>query len=240
MACPEQTGRPVLASIVHDLVVRQHESTGTSARQMKPATNRTRQNDPEGFRARVLDVAAGLFQVNGYHATSIKDVMQAASASGGALHHHFPTKKQLALAVIRDRVAPAVRDTWIEPVRRAPSLGKGITAVFEAIAAGLAARESVAGCPLNNLALELSLSEPELRGAINEIFGEWQSILAQRIGETGGGARLDRAKRLEAAAFIVAVYSGAMTLAKSAQSAAPLRNAAGVLARWLRERDFAQ
>ena len=119
-------------------------------------------------------------------------------------------------------------------------MAKGVTAVFEAIAAGLAARESVAGCPLNNLALELSLSEPELRGAINEIFSEWQSILSQRIGETGGGARLDRTKRMEAAAFIVAVYSGAMTLAKSAQSAAPLRSAAGLLARWLRERDFAQ
>ncbi len=170
----------------------------------------------------------------------LKNVMQAASASGGALHHHFPTKKQLALAVIRDRVAPAVQETWIEPVRHAPSLGKGVAVVFEAIAAGLEARDCVAGCPLNNLALELSLSEPELRSAINEVFSEWQSILAQRVGATRGGTRLDRAKRLEAAAFIVSVYSGAMTLAKSAQSAAPLRSAAGVLARWLRERDFAQ
>src|ERR1017187_1618128 len=122
---------------------------------MKPATNRTRQIDPEGFRARVLDVAAGLFQVNGYHATSIKDVMQAAGASGGALHHHFPTKKQLALAVILDRVAPAVRETWIEPLRLAPSLGRGVGGVFDEIIGALEARQSVAGCPLNNLALEL-------------------------------------------------------------------------------------
>jgi TetR/AcrR family transcriptional regulator, transcriptional repressor for nem operon len=206
---------------------------------MKSTPNRTRQNDPEGFRARVLDVAADLFQMNGYHATSIKDVMQAAGASGGALHHHFPTKKQLALAVIRDRIAPTVRETWIEPVRVAPSLGKGVGGVFDAIIAGLESRGCVAGCPLNNLALELSLSEPELRDAINAVFGEWQSILAQRIGRTRGGARLDRAKRTEAAAFIVAVYSGAMTLAKSAQSASPLHSAAGVLARWLREHNFA-
>jgi TetR/AcrR family transcriptional repressor of nem operon len=205
---------------------------------MGPKPNRTRQNDPEGFRTRVLDVAANLFQTRGYHATSIKDVMQATGVSGGALHHHFPTKKQLALAVIRDRVAPAVRQTWIAPVLLASSLEKGIAAVFREIIAGLEARGSVAGCPLNNLALELSLSDPDFREAINTVFGEWQAALAQRIADTHRGARLDRAKRMDAAAFIVSVYSGAMTLAKSAQSTSPLRGAATVLSRWLRERDF--
>jgi len=43
---------------------------------------------------------------------------------------------------------------------------------------------------------------------------------------------------MDAAAFIVSVYSGAMTLAKSAQCTSPLRGAATVLSRWLRERDF--
>jgi Tetracyclin repressor-like, C-terminal domain len=99
---------------------------------------------------------------------------------------------------------------------------------------------SVAGCPLNNLALELSLSDPDFRAAINAVFGEWQAALAQRIADTHRGTRLDRAKRMDAAAFIVSVYSGAMTLAKSAQSTAPLRGAATVLSRWLRERDFAR
>jgi len=205
---------------------------------MGPKPNRTRQNDPAGFRTRVLDVAANLFQTHGYHATSIKDVMQATDVSGGALHHHFPSKKQLALAVIQDRVAPAVRQTWIAPVLSASSLEKGIAAVFREIIAGLESRGSVAGCPLNNLALELSLSDPDFRGAINAVFDEWQAAFAQRIAATRGGTRLDRAKRMDAAAFIVSVYSGAMTLAKSAQSTSPLRAAATVLSRWLRERDF--
>jgi TetR/AcrR family transcriptional repressor of nem operon len=194
---------------------------------MGPKPNRTRQNDPEGFRTRVLDVTANLFQTHGYHATSIKDVMQATGVSGGALHHHFPTKKP-----------PAVRQTWIAPVLKASSLEKGIAAVFREIIAGLEARGSVAGCPLNNLALELSLSDPDFRDAIDTVFGEWQAALAQRIADTRAGTRLDRAKRTDAAAFIVSVYSGAMTLAKSAQSTSPLRGAATVLSRWLRECDF--
>jgi TetR/AcrR family transcriptional repressor of nem operon len=206
---------------------------------MKPTSNRIRQNDPEGLRTRVLDAAADLFQARGYHATSMKDLMQTTGVSGGALHHHFPTKKSLALAVIADRVAPAVRRTWIDPIRAAPSLAKGITGVFAEIVSAVDARGRVAGCPLNNLALELVLSDADFRSAIDAVFVEWQSALVERIAETRGGARLDRAKRTDAAAFIISVYSGAMTLAKSKQNALSLRSAAGVLSQWLREREFA-
>ena len=137
-------------------------------------------------------------------------------------------------------MAAAVRQTWIEPIRLASSLPKGIAGVFAVIQSGIEKRGSVSGCPLNNLAVELSLTDPDFRHAINFIFDEWQAALAQRIGDTSGGKRLDQGKRMEAAAFIVSVYSGAMTLAKASQSAAPLRGAATVLSRWLREREFAQ
>src|ERR1051325_10404570 len=78
-------------------------------------TPRTRTNDPAGMRTRVLDVAATLFQEHGYHATSMHDVMAAAGVTGGALHHHFPSKKALGLAVIRERVVPAVAETCMAP-----------------------------------------------------------------------------------------------------------------------------
>lgn len=207
---------------------------------MKAMPIRTRQNDPDGLRSRLLDAAADLFQKRGYQATSIKDVMEATGVSGGALHHHFPTKRLLALAVIQDRVAPAVRETWIEPVKLASSLGKAVAGIFAGIESGVELRGSVSGCPLNNLALELSLADPDIRHAINSIFDEWQAALAERIENTGGGKRIGQGKRVQAAAFIVSVYSGAMALAKASQSAAPLRDVATVLSRWLREHDFAE
>jgi TetR/AcrR family transcriptional repressor of nem operon len=203
---------------------------------MKPKPNRTRRNDPKGLRNHILDVAADLFQVHGYHATSMHDLLQKTGVSGGALHHHFPTKKSIGLAVISDRVAPTVRETWIEPIRAATSLRKGIASVFAAIIAGLEARDSIAGCPLNNLALELSGSDPDFRKAVDAVFSEWHAALMDRIGRTRGGARLDRIKRSDAAAFIISAYSGAMTQAKASQSAAALRSAAGILGRWLRDR----
>lgn len=200
---------------------------------------RGRRNDPEGLRARVLDAAAGLFQTRGYHATGMREVMQASGISSGALHHHFPTKDALALAVITERVAPAVRESWIDPVRTAASVSKGVRHVFANIIDGIEQRGSVAGCPLNNLAMELSFSDPRFRESLQAIFQEWQRTLAARIGETKGGGRLDRTKRAAAAAFIIAAYSGAMNLAKTTQSASPLRDAVANLSGWLEERGFA-
>ncbi len=99
------------------------------------------------MRRRVLDVAAAAFQSRGYHATSTHEIMREAGVTGGALHHHFPTKKSLGLAVIRERVAQAVEATWIAPVRATRSAAEGILAAFDAIAASVDERGKNPGVP---------------------------------------------------------------------------------------------
>jgi AcrR family transcriptional regulator len=184
----------------------------------------------------VLDAASSLFQARGYHATSMQDLMQATTVTGGALHHHFPTKKSLVLAVFEERVAPAVREAWIEPVRSSPSLGEGIAVAFGRIADGIEQRGAVTGCPLNNLAVELALDDPAFRQAASAIFAEWQAAIAERLRETEGGRGFSEPARAEAATFVVASYSGAMALAKTEQSARPLRDTSNALQVWLQTR----
>jgi AcrR family transcriptional regulator len=198
----------------------------------------SRRNDPEGLRRKVLDAAFGMFQTQGYNGTSMQDLTKAIEVTGGALHHHFPTKRSIALAVFAERVAPAVRETWIDPVRAASSFGQGIQSVFDAIISSIDARGSTSGCPLNNLAMELSLADADFRQAANAIFREWQEALAESIRETRAGRKMTKAARNDVAAFVVASYSGAMALAKAEQSTAPLRVAAGVLKRWLQAQEL--
>ncbi|WFP61409.1 TetR/AcrR family transcriptional regulator [Mesorhizobium sp. WSM4904] len=175
------------------------------------------------MRRRVLDVAEDSFQARGYHASSLGDLMAAAGVTGGALHHHFPTKKALALAVIEERVAAAVQETWIDPVRAAPSAREGVRAVFEAVAAELERQGYVRGCPLNNLAHELSLADADFRLALANVFAGWRQAIADKIHadqEAGGEGGTDPDRF---AALAVAAYSGAMSMAKTAQDAGVLR-----------------
>jgi AcrR family transcriptional regulator len=196
---------------------------------MRMTSRRKRSYDPAALRGRVLDAAAAAFQARGYHATSTHDIMREAGVTGGALHHHFPTKKSLALAVIKERVALAVDETWIAPVRRARTALAGIIDVFDGIANALDARGTVLGCPLNNLAVELALTDAEFQAAVAQVFENWQGAIADKARAEKSGAAMPMSPD-ELATFVVASYSGAIAMAKAQQSSGPLRVCAHQLA----------
>jgi AcrR family transcriptional regulator len=188
-----------------------------------PRPGRTRVNDPAGLRGKVLDVAARLFQSQGYNATTMQEITAGAGATGGGLNHHFRSKKAIGLAVLRERVAPAVAETWIAPLTVAASAAEGVRAVFGAIAAELDAKGAVQGCPLNNLALELSLADADFRAEIAQVFTAWRRAVADRLRAdqaVGGAAGLDADAF---AVFVVSAYSGAMAMSKADQSSEALR-----------------
>ena len=192
-----------------------------------------RRNDPEGVRARTLDAAAALFQAQGYHPTGMREVIEKTGLSPGAFHHHFPTKESLGLAVIAERIAPAVRESWIEPIRAATHLRQGVVGVFAGIVRGLDDRGKVSGCPLNNLAMEMSLTNARMRNELRGVFVEWQDALEARIAQSPRGKQWSKEQRRAAASFIVAAYSGAMNLAKAAQDSTPLQAMQRTLSQWM-------
>src|SRR4051794_14237470 len=145
----------------------------------KSAPRRT--NDPEKMRGKILDAAADLFQSRGYHDSSVHHIIRAAGVTSGALHHHFATKKDLALAVIQDRVWPAVDEAWIKPVVSASDPIKGIGAAFRAISRDLTKQGFVRGCPLNNLVIELAYADPEFREALKGVFAAWRAALTGKL-----------------------------------------------------------
>lgn len=196
-----------------------------------------RSNDPAAMRRRLLDVAATAFQARGYHATSIHDIMREAGVTGGALHHHFPTKKDLGLAVIRDRVAAAVDETWMAPIRAAATTAAGVRNAFKQIAATIDSRGTVQGCPLNNLALELSLADPDFRSAVRGVFEQWRKTIVDKLRTDQSTGALKNADPEELATFIIAAYSGAMAMAKAVQNSQPLKTCAAQLAAFMRNPD---
>jgi TetR/AcrR family transcriptional repressor of nem operon len=188
----------------------------------KRSEARTRMNDPQAVRARILDAAADLFQDHGYAQTTTDIVRKAAGVSGGALHYHYPTKKDLGLAVIRDRVGPAVAAAWIKPIENSPTAAQGIRSAFMAIARELKQQSKVRGCPLNNLTIELSFADPDFRAELQPIFERWKEALVRRLRQQPDAAVASKQLAEGLATLIIASYSGAMTMAKASQSPEPL------------------
>jgi AcrR family transcriptional regulator len=195
-----------------------------------------RTNAPDALRGRILDAAAQAFQSRGYNATSMHEIMRASRATGGATYHHFPTKKALGVAVIRERVAKAIDALWLERMRLADSTLDGVLTVFAETIAAMEHRQVVAGCEVSNLALELALADDDFRVALQVVFDRWRDGIADRIRADQTSGALDEDDADDLATFIVASYSGAMAIAKASQDSALLKACALQLARVLSRR----
>ncbi|MBX5104256.1 TetR/AcrR family transcriptional regulator [Rhizobium lentis] len=199
-------------------------------------TENKRINDPEGVRRRIIDAAYDAFITQGYLATGMLELRERASVSGGAMAHHFPAKRDLGLAVIRDRVADAVRQTWIEPLHRCVDAPTAIDLIFETIIGELAQKDSVSGCPLNNMAMEVSQHDAEMRALVSAVFRAWHEALSAKFEADVKGKRAAGFNPQRTATLVIAAYSGAMAMAKARQDAGPLNDCRAELAELLAEK----
>ena len=68
-----------------------------------------RQHRVQVTRRRLLLAAARQFDSDGYHGSSLRDILTATGLTKGALYFHFRSKAELAVAVIRECV-----DSWVQ------------------------------------------------------------------------------------------------------------------------------
>jgi len=193
-----------------------------------------RGRDPDVTRDKLLKAAFEEIYRRGFQAASLDTILAKAGVSKGALYHHFPDKASLGYAVVDEFVKGPLLERWgvLEP----PS-GDPITAlqrILRGRVAKLTSREVELGCPLNNLAQEMSPLDQRFRRGVNATFDIWTDAVAKDLasGQAQGTVRKDVDAR-KIAAFIVASIEGSFGLAKGAQSASMLRSNLEVLSTFL-------
>jgi AcrR family transcriptional regulator len=192
-----------------------------------------RVRDPERTRERLLQAAFREVHRSGFQSAGIDAILAAANVTKGALYYHFDSKETLGYAVIEEKIAKLTHDRWLRPL-----LGSGQPID---ILIGIVRRTSVrpedirTGCPLLNLATEMSPVDEQFRKRLERLFLAWQEGVAAllRRGQSEGTVRRDLNPE-ESASFLVAMVEGYASLAKNAQDAkvweVGIRNIAG----WLR------
>lgn len=80
---------------------------------------RVSQEHLDARRRQILDGAARLFARNGFHATSMQDVLKEVDLSAGAVYRYFSGKDELIAAIVKD-VLGEIRASFEEVVRQSP------------------------------------------------------------------------------------------------------------------------
>jgi TetR/AcrR family transcriptional regulator, transcriptional repressor for nem operon len=174
--------------------------------------------DPERTRERLLQAAFREVHRSGFQSAGIDTILAATNVTKGALYHHFKSKEALGYAVVDEIVAKVVSDSWLRPM-----LGKGqpIDVLIGIVRRTPVRPEEVrVGCPLLNLAQEMSPLDEQFRKRLERIFLAWQLGVAAllRKGQSQGTVRRDL-NPAEAASFLIAMVEGYVSLAKNAQDA---------------------
>jgi TetR/AcrR family transcriptional regulator, transcriptional repressor for nem operon len=189
--------------------------------------------DPERTRERLLQAAFCEIYRSGYQSASLDTILAAAGVTKGALYHHFDSKEALGYAVVEEIIAPDLRAKWLRPLHR----GNNPINTLIGIVRGESVRpEDVrGGCPLNNLAQEMSSLDEGFRKRLAMVFRAWQEGIAAalREGQTQGMVRRD-VKPAEAAGFLIATLEGYVSLAKNAQDAKVMKAGISNIVVWLR------
>jgi TetR/AcrR family transcriptional regulator, transcriptional repressor for nem operon len=179
--------------------------------------------NPARTRERLLAAAFSEIYTTGYQGSDLNSILGRAGVTKGALYHHFGSKEALGHAVVDQFVAKITSDKWLAPL---DDIDDPIDALIDIVEGTSFSDEAVAGgCPLNNLAQEMSPLDDGFRQRLNKLFSEWIGGVADalRLGQANGKVRRDIDAR-ESAMFMVAAYEGFISLAKTAQDPALLRS----------------
>ncbi|MFZ3191096.1 MAG: TetR/AcrR family transcriptional regulator [Candidatus Sulfotelmatobacter sp.] len=189
-------------------------------RKSNPKRKTPRLRNPERTRQRLLQAAFREVYRYGFQSAGIDTILAATDVTKGALYYHFESKEALGYAIIEEIVATFPRDRWLLPLQR--SKDKDPINALIGIVQAIPARPSdlKAGCPLVNLAQEMSQLDEQFRKRLERIFHAWQEgiAMALRRGQHQGTVRRDLVPE-ETASFLIAMVEGYEVLAKNAQDA---------------------
>jgi TetR/AcrR family transcriptional regulator, transcriptional repressor for nem operon len=179
----------------------------------------SRRRQPDRTRARLIEVGFKEIYRHGFQPAALDAIVERAGVTKGALYHHFASKLDLGYAVLDEVIGGFTDERWLRPIA---GDGDPIDAIIASVREA-AKSDFEFGCPLNNLAQEMSTVDAEFHRRITALYRRWESGVAAALarGQARGSVRADVDVE-SAATFVVASIEGAYGLAKNRKNRQPL------------------
>jgi AcrR family transcriptional regulator len=117
----------------------------------------------------IIETAADIIHINGFRSTSINEIIDQLNLTKGAFFHHFKNKKELGLAII-EYWHKILKERWVEPLETFEDPLTSLYNVPYGIYSKYSIEDLAKGCPLANLATELSSIDDDYREKILETY----------------------------------------------------------------------
>ncbi len=177
---------------------------------------------PLPTRDRLVRTAARLFLARSYSSVGVNEICAEAEVQKGSFYHFFPSKSDLAIAVIDHHAAAmwALLDARERaargPVNKLRATAEVVDQVQRNLVKGFG---RVVGCPLGNLAVELATIEDAAGRHVGAVFAQWEGRVAGHCLDAAEvGLLAPGVDPRELAHVVIATMQGMILLAKVSDS----------------------
>ena len=170
-------------------------------------------------REKLIESAVELIHSRSYSEVGVNELCQHAGVKKGSFYHFFPSKQDLTLAAL---------DQFMEMFRRefsGPSFAGDLSAseriqqVFEVMyqhqRTTLDATGHVWGCPVGNLALELSTQDEPIRQKVQQVFEMMMQMVEQVLQKAVSNGELPEMDITTTAQALLAYFEGVLLISKT-------------------------
>ncbi|MFQ5847136.1 MAG: TetR/AcrR family transcriptional regulator [Candidatus Methylomirabilales bacterium] len=163
----------------------------------------------------ILQAACRLVHRQGFNHTSVDQILRESGVGKGNFYYYFKSKDELGYAIL-DRLALwTTQQIGREVFGRDADPLEELFDLFDLLVAMQRETGCVGGCPLGNLALEMSDIHEGFRQRIGEILDSYRGYIVEALAKAQAKGRLARNVQLEGLArFIFAGMEGAVLVAK--------------------------
>ena len=182
----------------------------------------------QSTREKILDAIFILVYINGYNGTSMSMILKECSIPKGSLYHYFKSKKEMVLAVIKERLAPRMDDFYsFSNNENKHSVDILIDTIIK-----ISQKEQLIkyGCPLNRLNQEMSSIDKDFESAITHIYNHIKEKIVLLLHKSNLKKDINIEELSE---FVIANVWGALSLSPAQSSKKRYLNTVSCLIEYL-------
>lgn len=160
-------------------------------------------------RTRIVQAARHLFNVRGFAAVSIDEIMSEAGLTRGGFYKHFATKEDLYHEAVLEFICQEQPEAWqrrhVDPIQSGPALARMI---LDAYLSDDHLADRDASCPMIALPSDVQRGQPAVKDAFRQVMEMMTGAFAANLEPSARPAR-------QRALALVSMAVGAMVLARS-------------------------
>src|SRR3954451_18960621 len=141
---------------------------------------RTTTTKGERTRQRILELAAPVFNRQGFAGASMRDLISATGLEKGGIYNHFGSKEQLALEAY-DFAMSRTTNALARSQEGATDAVDRLTRMIQAFGTFARKPAIAGGCPIMNSAIEADRGNPDLRERAKESMTLWHRLIGRIV-----------------------------------------------------------